>query len=297
MLTTQIHLLILIFIIVEALMLFISWIIWKGKKSYEARIRFLVFILFFLLYNITAVIYVEDIIGISQLSLDFIAFTIGTAYALYFLYYFYKEYNIRPSGIFALKPVIYITVLDLLLLFIIPYSITRDIQLSKYLFLAIPLLLIIGISINVFREFYKRLKSKLSGLYITHILWGFCAMICIMLFLIISISNGMDPLVGYACFSMGHIFLTLAYVIYPPQLSYNNKNNVHLNLDLFDTLTVREQEIALLIKECPNRTYRQLSEIIHINEKTFSKHTSNIYKKLRLHSNTKKALIRFLNSL
>src|SRR5690606_32326581 len=276
MLTTQIHLLILIFIIVEALMLFISWIIWKGKKSYEARIRFLVFILFFLLYNITAVIYVEDIIGISQLSLDFIAFTIGTAYALYFLYYFYKEYNIRPSGIFALKPVIYITVLDLLLLFIIPYSITRDIQLSKYLFLAIPLLLIIGISINVFREFYKRLKSKLSGLYITHILWGFCAMICIMLFLIISISNGMDPLVEYACFSMGHIFLTLAYVIYPPQLSYNNKNNVHLNLDLFDTLTVREQEIALLIKECPNRTYRQLSEIIHINEKTFSKHTSNI---------------------
>lgn len=278
-------------------MLFISWIIWKGKKSYEARIRFLVFILFFLLYNITAVIYVEDIIGISQLSLDFIAFTIGTAYALYFLYYFYKEYNIRPSGIFALKPVIYITVLDLLLLFIIPYSITRDIQLSKYLFLAIPLLLIIGISINVFREFYKRLKSKLSGLYITHILWGFCAMICIMLFLIISISNGMDPLVEYACFSMGHIFLTLAYVIYPAQLSYDNKNNVHLNLDLFGTLTVREQEIALLIKECPNRTYRQLSEIIHINEKTFSKHTSNIYKKLRLHSNTKKALIRFLNSL
>lgn len=297
MLTTQIQLLILIFIIVEILMLFISWIIWKGRKSYEARIRFLVFILFFLLYNITAVIYVEDIIGISQLSLDFIAFTIGTAYSLYFLYYFYKEYNIRPSGIFALKPVIYITVLDLLLLFIIPYSITRDIQLSKYLFLAIPLLLIIGISINVFREFYKRLKSKLSGLYITHILWGFCAMICIMLFLIISISNGMDPLVEYACFSMGHIFLTLAYVIYPAQLSYDNKNNVHLNLDLFDTLTVREQEIALLIKECPNRTYRQLSEIIHINEKTFSKHTSNIYKKLRLHSNTKKALIRFLNSL
>lgn len=278
-------------------MLFISWILWKGKKCYLAKIRFLVFILFFLIYNTTAVIYVEENIEISQMSLDFIAFTIGTAYVLYFLYYFYTTYNIQPSGVLALKPVIYITVLDLIFLFIIPYSITKNIQLSKYLFLIIPLLLIIGISINVFIVFSNRLKLKLSRMHVTHILWGGCAMICLMLFPIISFFNGVDPLVEYACFNMGHIFLTLAYVISPPQVSYENRNNVHLNLALFDTLTVREKEIALLIKEYPKRTYRHLSETIHINEKTFSKHTSNIYKKLRLNSKNKKSLIKFLNSL
>lgn len=274
-----------------------SWILWKGKKGYLRKIRFLIFILFFFMYNTTAVIYIEENIDINRMSQDFIAFTIGTAYVLYFLYYFYTTYNIQPTGILALKPIIYITVLDLILLFIIPYSITKNMQLSKYLFLTIPLLLIVGISVNVFREFLKRLRTKLSRPYVIHILWGICAMICIMLFPIISILNGVDPLVEYACFSMGHIFLTLAYVISPPQISYEKKNDIHLNWELFNTLTVREKEITLLINEYPKMTYRQLSEIIHINEKTFSKHTSNIYKKLKLYSKNKKSLITFVNSL
>lgn len=297
---TQIHVITFIFIVIEGILLIFSSVRLFHKRNDSSRLRYTLFTLLFLAYNIASGLIPDENLGINRLSQDYIAFTIGIACALFFLYYIYKEYRIKPLRILSIKPVIYISVIDFILLFIIPYSITDDLNLSRNLFLIVPLLFTIAIVVNVFAVLIKRLKFQKYKYQIMRTLCGIGGVVCLMLLPTVIIIFGDNQPIEHTSFSMGHIFLTIAYLI-SVNKRYEASKKIIMSENsepfILNRLTDREREIAILIIENPKYTYQQLSVIVHINDKTFSKHVSNIYKKLELQQKNKEELINFLKPL
>ncbi|UGU15386.1 hypothetical protein LS482_17100 [Sinomicrobium kalidii] len=295
MFRTQIHQLTFIFIVIESLLLIFLLL----QKNNPSKFRFVLLTFLFLSYNITSGLIPDEKLGINRLSQDYIAFTVGIACALYLLYYIYTEYKIKPPRIISMRPVLYIAVLDFIFLFVIPYSITDDLNLSRNLFLLVPLLLTITIVVNVFVILIKRLRFQKNNYQTIRGICGMGGAVCLMSLPAVIIIFGDNQPIEHTSFSMGHIFLTIAYITSMNQKSRIPEKNLSKNprLPLFDKLTDREKEIAMLIIENPKYTYQQLSASIHINDKTFSKHVSNIYKKLELPQRNKEELVDFLRPL
>lgn len=291
---TEIHIVTFIFLVFQGIILIPTFIAYFIKRSDGYLLRFAILNLLFFLYNLISGLVPDENIPVNRLSQDILAYSVGITCAIFYLYYVYAEHNIKPVKFLSIRTIFIALVIDFVFLFIIPYTMTNNLVLSRSIFLVIPLLIGLGAIINVFLRLFSDFKKNKNKYYKFRILSGIIAVLSIFSLPLTIVLFGDNQPIEHFCFNVGFIFLSISYVFKMRYLSNIDKS--HINQSNFDKLTTRQKEIAYLIKKHPNKTFEELAEILFLNPKTVSSHASRIYVTLQLKSKSKKGLINYLQN-
>lgn len=269
---TEIHALTFFYICIFIIMLFpVIYNITKGKyKRYH--IDFFILLICILINNLSSGLFPDVKFSINVLSQNIIAYFVGFTTIVYYFLYVSKYYNINFRKYINVNQVLLILFVDLVIGFIIPYTITNDIALARKIFLVAPILLIMGLIFVIIKQkvtnyfFYDNIIEKY------HVFTGIMGIVSIISNPIIMFTLGDNQDIEQTFFNVGFFFIAIEYFLYQKtvQTSVMQENY---------SLTQREAEILSLVIINPNVTYTELGNNLNISEKTISAHMSRIYKK------------------
>lgn len=278
MFNTQIYLSTFICIVVLIFnMIFICIDLPKNKQQRIFYFRVLTLLFFGLSYNIVSGILPDSNIPINLLSQNIIAFSIGISSAAYFLYFLKNEYGIQLS--INLEKTFLIIALGFVFFFVIPYTITDDLNLSRNLFLLLPSGILSASVFNEYKSCISKYKEGQNKLVKTHILIGMFSLLSLLSLPVTILLFGDNQLIEHLCYSFGFFIISIDYQLFFKRIV---KNDIIYNLLLVEKLTQREREIYKIVIENPFLKYTEISCQLYISEKTISTHMSNIYKKLEV---------------
>lgn len=269
---TEIHPLTFFYICSFLIMLFPVLVnLHKGKYK-KFHLDFLLLLICILLNNLSSGLLPDKNLPINILSQNIIAYFLGFTTIIYYFVYLSKYYNINFRNRITINQIFCVLVADLILGFIVPYTITHDLALSRKIFLIFPIILIIILIVIILKEkvskyfFYENIVEKY------HVFTGIMGIISVVSTPIIMFTLGDNQDIEQTFFNLGFFFIAIEYFLY--------QKTIHATMmkDNF-SLTERESEILSLLILNPNITFSELGENLNISEKTVSAHMSRIYKK------------------
>ena len=245
--------------------------LYKGKYK-RFHLDFLLLLICILMNNLSSGLLPDKNFPINILSQNIIAYFVGFTTIIYYFIYLSKYYNINFRKRITINQIFVVLVADLVLGFIVPYTVTNDLALSRKIFLIFPILLIIILIGIILKEkvsryfFYDNIVEKY------HVFTGILGILSIISNPIIMFTLGDNQDIEQTFFNLGFFFIAIEYFLY--------QKTIHTTMvkDNF-SLTERESEILSLLIVNPNITYSELGENLNISEKTVSAHMSRIYKK------------------
>ena len=218
-------------------------------------------------------------------------------FAIYFIHYIYQEFHVIPFKYFTVQSVISYLCFLFLFLFIIPYWITKNINLTRKFFVTIPFILAVVFTFKMAKELSKILrdnksqsKNPIKNHFRTRIIAANFGLISLLMLPII-VFFGDNQAIQHSFTNVGFFVMSYAYIknhVYKQRLenetlSYLKKSEKEFkreNLLIQYHLTTKEMEIATLILQ--NHKYKKIADMVYIAEKTVSKHASNIFKKTQV---------------
>lgn len=269
---TEIHPLTFFYICSFIIMLFpVLFNLYKGKYK-RFHLDFLLLLICILMNNLSSGLLPDKNFPINILSQNIIAYFVGFTTIIYYFIYLSKYYNINFRKRITINQIFVVLVADLVLGFIVPYTVTNDLALSRKIFLIFPILLIIILIGIILKEkvsryfFYDNIVEKY------HVFTGILGILSIISNPVIMFTLGDNQDIEQTFFNLGFFFIAIEYFLY--------QKTIHTTMvkDNF-SLTERESEILSLLIVNPNITYSELGENLNISEKTVSAHMSRIYKK------------------
>lgn len=246
----------------------------RQQKNRIYYIRFLLLMITGLIYNAVEELFPNDNLAIDLVSQYIIAYTVGLASAFYFLFYLSKEYNLKFVKRFNIVIIGFISFSTLIWLFIIPYSITKSLSLSRFLFLIIILTILIINITSVAKGQFHKLKINETRILKIHTINGFLGFLSIILFPITILASSGNQLIVQLCYTLGFYFVSIDYFLYPQRKNVSER--------IFYNISKREKEVLEVFLESPEQKFSEMCERLFISEKTFSVHMSSIYKKMQV---------------
>lgn len=269
---TEIHAITFFYICIFILMLFpvINNLIKGNYKKYHKD--FFLLLICILSNNLSSGIFPDKNIPFNILSQNIIAYFVGFITIIYYFVYLSKYYNINFRKYITVNQIFFILFVDLVLGFIVPYTITNDLATARKIFLIAPVILIALLILIIIKEkitnyfFHDNIVEKY------HVFTGIMGILSIISNPIIIFTFGDAQDIEQTFFNLGFFFIAIEYFLY-------QKNVQASMLQENFSLTQRESEILSLLILDPNITYAQLGNNLNISEKTISAHMSRIYKK------------------
>ncbi|MDR6547612.1 DNA-binding CsgD family transcriptional regulator [Chryseobacterium rhizosphaerae] len=209
------------------------------------------------------------------------AYTVGFITIGYYISYLSKYYNLTFRKYLNINHILIFLSIDLVIGFIIPYTITNDLIISRKIFLILPIFLILFLAFIIYKSKIKKyfgFKNKYENY---HALAGLSGIFSIISVPFTMLLLGDSQSIEQTLFTVGYFFICVEYFLYG--------NNIQ---QLYSYgLTDREIEILNLIINNNSIKYLEMSHKLNISEKTISAHLSNIYKKVGV-KNKKELIIR-----
>lgn len=232
-----------------------------------------------LIYNLVEGLLPDKNFPIAILPQNIIAWTIGIVVAYHYLVFLKTEYHVEfHKKNIPLNTIGMVALLLFVLLFILPYTITKSIEQSRVFFVAFFLIALFIANLFFVRQLYKRVKKEQNIFLKIHSFNGILGFIGLFSLPFTIMAFGDNQLIEQTAFSFGFFAVSIDYFFY-----YKRKEEFKKTVS-FENLTNREGEILKIMLENPELKYSQLSDILNISEKTLSTHLSNIYKKTDLNS-------------
>lgn len=282
MFNTEIYISTFIYIILFAILLFIGTINiiqnWKKTdRTYYSKYTGLW--ASGLIYNLVEGLLPDPNFSIGTMPQNIIAWTVGILVAYHLLVFLKTEYNVElHRKNIPLNTIGMVSLLLFVLVFILPYTITKSIDQSRVFFLSFFLIALSVANLFFVNQLYKRLKEQENIYLKAHSfngIFGFLGLFSLPFTILIF---GDNQFVEQSFFSLGIFAVSIDYFLYPKRKEEFKK------VISFDNLTNREAEILKVMLENPELKYAQISDQLNISEKTLSTHLSNIYKKTDLNS-------------
>lgn len=157
MFDTQIQRVTLVILIFQTLVLFAQLLFVFSRPNDRSRLRFLLLILAYIIYNLFAGLFPSEEFSISIMSQYILTFISCTALALYFIRYIETEFNIRPlkHSFFKAKRLGFTLSGAFVILFIFPYSVSGNLDRARSLFLIIPFFIGLAFLVKVTKTLIK----------------------------------------------------------------------------------------------------------------------------------------------
>lgn len=287
MFNTDLHIITVCFLILQILISIPVLISWLKKKEEKFRIRYFNLLILFILYNVVSGLtpnpYILENFNIDYIAQEIIAWAIGISWSIYFLYYLYKEYRIIPSKMMSIDTIMKALALNFLLFFIIPYTITKNIEISRNIFLVFPIYLSFIALYNIFKYLKNDFSKNKNKYYRTRIICGGLSMFCIVLIPIFIVILGDIHLLEHSILNMSFAFITITYILRIGHItSINNyfKKKLSKENDTFQNylkLDHRERELLYLMLDKPEYTYKEIIKKNHLDPKMIKVMSNKIF--------------------
>lgn len=288
-LNSEMHMITFVITCFEIVMLLFQVVYFLERKSDRKRFYYLILLVAFILYNVTSGFLPDKSLPVSILTQNVIAYLVAFATSMYLPWYYYKAFDLSRLRFFATYGSLLFLLAPFVFLFVLPYYITGDLQLSRKLVVIIPFLYglaFIGATARAFvfkfkdREYSDKIKRELViAAYLALLSW---------LALPVFVFFGDFQVLEQSVTNAGFLVLTIIYVramIVQKRLEYidlvkseaGQQETVVMNVKRY-RLTPREAQVASMIFK--GETYKIIGEELQISEKTVSKHVSNIFQKM-----------------
>jgi len=302
---TEMHIVTLLFIIVELVMLGVQLGYYLNQPTDKPRFWYLILLFLLIIYNITGGLFPDpEITAISIRFQNMIAFGSGFLMASYFPFYFYKAFELKLLRFHAVYGVTIFLLLPYVVFFIVSYSMYDNLELAINYGIVIPFfysfILLRAILIAI-KERYQ--ESRNRGFYIEKIA-VYCAVAPWALMTLI-VYFDFSQLVEVLFANLGFLVITGMF-IWKSVKKARKESELYLELDLIPMnpsfvamnskkfrMSTREEDVIMLI--CQRLKYREIAEKLFISERTVNKHVQNIFSKAEV--TTKTELIRKMNNL
>lgn len=285
---TQIHIVTLVFIILETGMFLLQFFYYLFRPQDRNRLWYLILLFLLLLYNITGGLFPDPKINLPVSTQEMMAYGSGFLMASYFPFYFYRAFNLSALRWHALYGVPLFLILPYLIFFVIIYAINGNLQSALKWGMIIPFIYAIVLLWVVFRAIMEKNRKEKNreqfleavALYIAVSPWA-----SLTVFGVVESSQLTEVL----CTNSGIIVITILFI----WKSVKNARQEHERLlqlgrahsrdSLFEEmcrfyrLSNREIEVVLLIRQ--GLTHKAISERLFIAGKTVDNHVQNIYEK------------------
>jgi len=299
MFNTEIHLVTFIILLLQLSLFPFQIMNYLSRVFDKQRLRVLILNIVYFQYNLFSGLFPDPDLNFPSIFYqNIIAYLVGIILAIYYVRYIYLYYSIKPLALLSVKQVIIILLVSFTFLFITPYLITKNLNLSRKLFIIIPLIFCLLFSYKIVSHFFK-LKSDADN-YIKKYFKGKTVLgylsIISFTFLPIMVFVGdyqyiEQPIVNISFFTLALSHMSkIIYesrieneILYEKQKITFEPNSKSVNFKLNDyNLTRSELDVAMLILK--GVKYKEIAANMFISYNTVTKHASNIFKKIGVKS-------------
>ena len=251
--------------------------VWK-KRDRNYYLNFLALIFSGIVYNLIEGLLPDANFGVDILAQNILAFTLGLIVAFHYLFYLKKIYCLKFYEKISFSSIGMAACIALIVLFILPYTVTKSLEISRVFFLCFFLIVLLLMIIVVIKDQTIKIKEQKSSVMKFHNLigiFGFLALLSLPFNILIF---GDNQVIEQTSFSLGFFFLSIDFFLYGLRKKEMKKDIP------FAVLSIRENEILKILLDNPELKYAQISEQLNISEKTLSTHLNKIYKKIGIKS-------------
>ena len=251
--------------------------VWK-ERDRNYYLNFCALLFSGIVYNLVEGLLPDHQFGVDILAQNIMAFTVGLVVAFHYLFYLKKIYNLKFYEKISFASIGMAACMALIVLFILPYTVTKSLEISRVFFLGFFLIVLLLMIIVVIKDQSKKIKEEKSTVLKIHYVIGIIGFLGLLSLPFNILIFGDNQVIEQSSFSVGFFFLTLDFFLYGLR-----KKELKKNIPLAD-LSARENQILKILLENPDLKYAQLSEQLNISEKTLSAHLNKIYKKIGIKS-------------
>ncbi|GAB1446430.1 hypothetical protein MASR2M41_22070 [Flammeovirgaceae bacterium] len=288
-LDTKMHLVTFSITAFEVVILFFQVIYFLQRTNDVRRLLYLVLLVLIILYNITSGFLPDENFPLPIALQNVMAYLVAFSTSMYFVYYFYRAFNLRRLRFFATFGSLVFLFAPFIFLFVVPYYLTGDLELSRQLTVVIPFFYGVAFIVATTRAFIFKFREReySERSKIELVLAAYIALLSWVTLPIIVFFGDYQAL-EHSVTNSGFLIMTIVYIrssIYQSRKEYKlllatskrNGYEIDLNAKRFN-LTLREIEIVKLIST--GLTYRQIGGELNISQKTVARHVSNIFAKV-----------------
>ncbi|MES2418328.1 MAG: LuxR C-terminal-related transcriptional regulator [Bacteroidota bacterium] len=286
---SELHLLTLVFCILEFGMCFYQLIYWLSHPQDRRRFWYLVLLLFLLNYNITGGLFPDPKINVPIQLQNIIAYGSGFLIASYFPFYFYKAFNLYGLKFHAHYGVVLFLLLPYIIYFIILYPLKGDLRYATSYGILVPALYSVVVLYDLLNAIRLKIKDRKTSSYpynwfeMFFVYAAVSPWVCMTAFAYFNITQWIEVLVT----NLGFVIITILFIarnIKVTRLELAKKiAKQHGRAKLFEhycalfNLSPREKEIALLL--CKGLSYKKIANTLFISERTVDNHVQHIFLK------------------
>ena len=270
-------------------MLFFQVIYFLERTDDKKRFLYLLLLVLLILYNITSGFFPDENIPVPVKLQTVAAYLVAFTMSMYCVYYFYKAFNLRLLRFFATFGSLIFLFVPFVFLFVLPYYLTGDLELSRKLAVIIPFFYGVAFIFVTTRAFIFKFREKeySDRTKFELVIAAYVALLCWVTLPVI-VFFGDFQVLEHTVTNAGFLIMTIVYIrssIHQSRQEYfklqtsgqSLERLIHLNCENYN-LTAREREIvSLIVKGLP---YKIIGSTLNISEKTVAKHVSNIFAKV-----------------
>lgn len=125
---SEMHVLTFLITLCELLFFFYQLVYYLSRPSDKGRLYYLILLFLLIQYNLASGLLPDPRLPISIVVQIIISYSFAVAMGMYFPFYFYKAYKLEKIKFYAYWGSFLFLLLPFILLFIIPYSITEELE-------------------------------------------------------------------------------------------------------------------------------------------------------------------------
>ncbi|WP_298546213.1 helix-turn-helix domain-containing protein [uncultured Aquimarina sp.] len=214
---TQIHPITFTILLFQSIVLFAQLIFVLSRPNDPSRIRFLLLILAYAIFTLSSGLFSSEDLSESTIIPYILSVLSHIAFGVYFIYYIYEEFNIRPfkQFIFEVKSLLFILIGSFIVLFLMSYIVIGDLQLSRLLFLMVPLIMAFAFLYklgNALRKLYRKGKRLTSRIFKYRIISTYVGLLSLA-FLPILLVFSNDQCLKVSVVNFGFVLMMITYII------------------------------------------------------------------------------------
>lgn len=302
---TDMHIVTLLFIILETVMFIFQTIFYLQRPEEQSRKYYLILLFLLIVKNVAMGLFPDPEITSIPLVVQYgLTYGAGFVMASYFPYYFYKAYDIQPLKWHATRGIFIFLHLPFILIFSLEYLFQHDIDKGINYGLYIPAIYGVVLGYVLLRAIKIRYKDEVEKNRYFDVIAVYCAVIpyaSLAFCAYFRISQVNEALLTNG----GFIVITILFIRNSIKQSREEYERLQLlneivasnaelvlepddpgktledNMNLYN-LSERQKHVARLIIE--GHKYREIGELLFISLATVEKHVEHISKKLEVNN-------------
>jgi signal transduction histidine kinase/DNA-binding NarL/FixJ family response regulator len=177
---TEMHIVTFLITVFESAMLFFAVIWYLQRTDDDGRLRYVFLLILLIQYNVFSGLFPDPKININLQFQTILAYWGGISVSMFIVYYIYKTSNLQALKYYAIQGSILFLLLPFVVLFIVPYMITGDAELSRKLVVIMPIIFSFLYVYALTRALWKKYREatnrfereEIIGFYVSLLLWA-----------------------------------------------------------------------------------------------------------------------------